>query len=72
MIGVISQHNIKISWKSSAWHRPRHFCHTGHTDHAIHLEPGIKLTAGWMYNLLDFETKTLKAYIEMNLASDFI
>jgi hypothetical protein len=42
------------------------------TDHAIYLEPGYKLPYGWIYNLSEFELKTLKAYIETNLARGFI
>ena len=41
-------------------------------DHAIDLEPGYKLPYGRIYNLSEFELKTLKAYIETNLASGFI
>ena len=42
------------------------------TDHTIDLEPGYKLPYGRIYNLSEFELKTPKAYIEMNLASGFI
>jgi hypothetical protein len=41
-------------------------------DHAIDLEPGFKLPCGRIYNLSEFELRTLKAYIEMNLANGFI
>ena len=41
-------------------------------DHAIDLEGGLKLTYGRIYNLLEFELRTLKAYIETNLANGFI
>jgi len=41
-------------------------------DHAIDLEPGYKLPYGGIYNPSEFELKTLKAYIETNLANGFI
>jgi len=41
-------------------------------DHAIDLEPGYKLPYGQIYNLLEFELKRLKAYIETNLANGCI
>jgi hypothetical protein len=41
-------------------------------DHATDLEPGYKLPSGRIYNLSEFELKTLKAYIETNLANGFI
>ena len=42
------------------------------TDHAIDLEPGYNLPYGRIYNLSEFESSTLKAYIEANLANGFI
>ena len=42
------------------------------TDHAIDLEPGYNLPYGRIYNLSEFELRTLKAYIEANLANGFI
>jgi hypothetical protein len=42
------------------------------TDYAIDLEPGYNLPYGRIYNLLEFELRTLKAYIEANLANGFI
>jgi hypothetical protein len=41
-------------------------------DHAIDLEPGSKIPYGRIYNLSEVELKTLKAYIETNLANGFI
>jgi hypothetical protein len=41
-------------------------------DHAIDLQPDYKLPYGRIYNLSEFELKTLKAYIETNLANGFI
>jgi len=41
-------------------------------DHAIDLEPGFKLPYGRIYNLSEVELRTLKAYIETNLANGFI
>jgi len=41
-------------------------------DHAIDLEPGYKLPYGRIYNPSEFELKTVKAYIETNLANGFI
>jgi len=41
-------------------------------DHEIDLEPGYKLPYGRIYNLSEFELKTLRAYIETNLTSGFI
>jgi len=54
----------KVKAETLPPHRP--------TDHAIDLEPGYKLPYGRIYNLSEFELKTLKAYIETNLASGFI
>jgi hypothetical protein len=42
------------------------------TDHAIDLETGTKLPYGRIYSLSETELKTLKAYIETNLANGFI
>jgi hypothetical protein len=42
------------------------------TDHAIDLEPGYNLPYGRIYNLSEFVLRTLKAYIEANLANGFI
>jgi hypothetical protein len=42
------------------------------TDHAIDLEPGYNLPYGRNYNLSEFKLRTLKAYIEANLANRFI
>jgi hypothetical protein len=41
-------------------------------DHVIDLEPGFKIPYGRIYNLSEVELKTLKAYIETNLANGFI
>jgi len=41
-------------------------------DHAIHLGPGCKIPSGWINNLWEVELKTLKAYIQTNLANGFI
>jgi len=41
-------------------------------DHAIDLEPNYKLPYSRIYNLSEFELKTLKTYIETNLANSFI
>jgi hypothetical protein len=54
----------KVKAETLPPHRP--------TDHAIDLEPGYKLPYGWIYNLSEFESKTLKAYIEKNQASGVI
>jgi len=42
------------------------------TDHAIDLEPGYNLPYGLIYNLSQFQLRTLKAYIKANLANGFI
>jgi hypothetical protein len=42
------------------------------TDHVIDLEPGYYLPYGRIYNLLQFDLRTLKASIEANLANGFI
>jgi len=42
------------------------------TDHGIELEPSYNLPYGQIYNLLEFELRTSKAYIEANLANVFI
>jgi hypothetical protein len=41
------------------------------TDHAIDPESGTKLPYGRIYSLSKTELKTLKAYIETNLANGF-
>jgi len=41
-------------------------------DHAIDLESGYKLPYGRIYNLSEVELRTLKGYIETNLANGFI
>jgi len=41
-------------------------------DHAIDLEPGFKLLYGRIYNLSEFEHRTLKAYHVTNLANGFL
>jgi hypothetical protein len=41
-------------------------------DHAIDLKSGYKLPYGRIYNLSEVELRTLKAYIEPNLANGFI
>jgi len=42
------------------------------TDHAMNFEPGYNLPYGRIYNLWEFELRTLKAYIEANIANGFI
>jgi len=42
------------------------------TNHAIDLESGYNMPYGQIYNLLEFELRTLKAYIEANLANGFV
>jgi len=42
------------------------------TDHAIDFEPSYNLQYGRMYNLSEFELRTLNAYIVANLANWFI
>jgi hypothetical protein len=54
----------KVKAETLPPHRP--------TDHAINLESGYKLPYGRIYNLSEFELRTLTAYIETNLASSFI
>ena len=41
-------------------------------DHAFDLEPGFHIPYGRIYNLSEVVLKTLKAYIETNLANGFI
>jgi len=41
-------------------------------DHAIDLEPGFKIPQGQIYNLSEFELRTLMSYIATNLANGFI
>jgi hypothetical protein len=41
-------------------------------DHAIDLEPDYKLPYERIYNLSEFELKTLRAYIETNVANGCI
>jgi len=53
----------KVKAETLPPHRP--------TDHAIDLESAYKLPHTRIYNLAEFELKTLKAYIETNLARSF-
>ena len=41
-------------------------------DHVINLEPAFKLQYGRIYNHSEFKSRTLKAYIETNLANGVI
>jgi len=41
-------------------------------DPAIDLEPNYKPPYGRIYNLSEFKLKTLKAYVETNLAKGFL
>jgi hypothetical protein len=41
-------------------------------DHAIDIEPCYQFPYGQIYNLSEVELRTLKAYIETNLADGFI
>jgi hypothetical protein len=41
-------------------------------DHAIDLEPGHQMPYGRIYKLSEVNLRTLKAYIETNLANGFI
>jgi len=41
-------------------------------DHTINLEPDFNLPNGRIYNLSEVKLKTLKAYIETNLANGII
>jgi hypothetical protein len=72
MMGVASQHNIKNSWRSSAKEKAETLPQHTTIDHAIDLEPNYKLPYGRIYNLFEFELKTVKAYIKTNLANGFI
>jgi len=59
---------VEVFGKTKADTLPRHRC----IDHAIDLEPGCKIPYGRIYNLSEVEVKTLKAYIDTNLANGFI
>jgi len=59
---------VEVSTKDTPETLPPHRL----TDHAIDLEPGYTLPYGRIYNLSEFESRTLKAYIEANLANGFI
>ena len=41
-------------------------------DHAKDLEPGFNIPYGQIYNLSEVELKTLKVYIETNIANGFM
>ena len=41
-------------------------------DHAIELEPGKTLPFGPLYNLSEYQLKTLRGYVDKNLANGFI
>jgi hypothetical protein len=41
-------------------------------DNAMDIEPGYQLPYGRIYNLSEVDLRTIKAYIETNLANGFI
>jgi len=59
---------VEVFSKAKAETLPPHLS----TDHAIDLEPGYNLPYGRIYNLSEFELRTLKAVIEANLANGLI
>jgi len=59
---------VEVFSKEKAETLPPHWS----TDHAIDLEPGYNLPYEPIYNLSEFELRTLKAYIEANLGNGFI
>jgi hypothetical protein len=59
---------VEVFSKAKAETLPQHRS----TDHAIDLEPGYNLPYGQIYNLSEFELRTLKAYISANLANGFV
>jgi hypothetical protein len=61
----------EILWRFSVKQRRRHFPPHRSTAHAIDLDPGYNLPCGRIYNLSEFKFRTLKAYIEANLANGF-
>jgi len=67
-IPAIYRYFVDVFSKTKAETLPTHRS----TDHAIDLEPGYNLPYGRIYNLSEFELRTLKAYIEANLANGFI
>jgi hypothetical protein len=58
---------VEVYRKETAQTLPPHWS----TDRAIDLEPGYKLPYGWIYDLSEFKLRTLKAYIQENLAYGF-
>jgi len=62
--GEFMEHFSKVKPETLPPHRS--------TDHAIDLEPAHNLLYGGIYNLSEFESSTLKAYIEANLANGCI
>jgi hypothetical protein len=62
------QEFVEVFCKENAETLPPH----RQIDHAIDLEPDYKLPYGLIYNLREFEGKTLKACIKTNLAKSFI
>jgi len=56
---------VEVFSKTKAETLPQHRS----TYHAIDLEPGYNLPYGRIYNLSEFELRTLKAYFEANLAN---
>jgi hypothetical protein len=63
-----SQVFVEVFSKKKAEPLPPH----GHIEHALDLEPDYNLPHRQIYNLSEFELKTLKTYIETNLANGFI
>jgi len=59
---------VEVFSKDKAETLPPHWS----TDHAIDMEPGYISPSGQINNLSEFEFRTLKAYIEANLANKFI
>jgi len=67
-IPAIYRDFVEVFSKPKAETLPPHWS----TDHAIDLEPGYNLPYGRIYNLSEFELRTLKDYIKANPANGFI
>jgi hypothetical protein len=68
LIQAKSGHFMVVFHKAKAETLPLHQS----IDHAIEFEPGYSLPYRRIYNLLEFELRTLKAYIKANQSNGFI
>jgi len=72
MMEDISQLHTENSWRFSARNRRRHSRRIGQPTMQLTWSPADNLPSGLIYNLSEFQLRTLRAYIEANLPNGFI